>query len=169
MPRIILKDPPKPPEHDKLVQRLAQELQAPSAEVQPLILEQPIEATSSRHVHVIWDLWKDLSEEQRWDVIRDAYAAAECAGAVGDITLASGVAPQEAVVLGLLPFKVAPGRTRHEGKPPTARYRKVLEAEARKTLLSPEADALRYPRLEDAEEVRARLEKALPGSEWAVV
>jgi hypothetical protein len=50
-----------------------------------------------------------------------------------------------------------------------ARYRKVLEAEARNTLLGPQAEELRYPRLEDAEEARKRLEKAPPGSAWAVV
>jgi hypothetical protein len=39
MPRIFLKKPPKPPEHDKLVRRLAQELKTPGSELQPLILE----------------------------------------------------------------------------------------------------------------------------------
>lgn len=35
--------------------------------------------------------------------------------------------------------------------------------------LAQAADELRYPRLEDAEEARKRLEKALPGLSWAVV
>ena len=169
MPRIILKKPPKPPEHEKLVRRLAQELKSPGSELQPLILEQEIEATGSRHVHVIWDRWKELSEEQRSDIIWDAYAEAEGVDAGEDITLASGLIPQEAVVLGLLPFKLLHSRKRHEARPPMARYKKVMEAEVRNTLLGPEADELRYPRHEDAEEARSRLEKALPGSEWAIV
>lgn len=169
MPRYVLQKPPKPPEHDKLVRRLAQELASPGSDLQPLILEQEIEATGSRHVHVIWDRWKDRSEEQRSDIIWDAYAEAEGAEAVKNITLASGVTPAEAVVLGLLPFKVDHTRKRHEARPPMAKYKKVMKAEAGNTLLGPAAEELRYPRREDAEEAKSRLEKALPGSEWVIV
>lgn len=169
MPRFILKKPPKPPEYDKLVRRLAQELKSSGKELQPLILEQEIEVTGSRHVHVIWDQWAELPEEQRSDIIEEAYAEAEGPTVAEQITLASGVTPQEAVVLGLLPFKVVSTRKRHEDRPTMAKYKKAMKAETRNTLLGPNTDELRYPRLEDAEEAKKRLEKALPGSEWAVV
>lgn len=169
MPRFIVKRPPKPPEYDKLVRRLVQELRKPAEDLQPLILEHEIEPTGSRHVHVIWDRWKELSEEQRSDVIWEAYTQAEGKQAAEEITIASGATPAEAVVLGLLPFKVVPTRKRHEARPPMAQYKKVLKAEARNTLLGPDADELRYPRLEEAEEAKNRLERALAGSEWAVV
>lgn len=169
MPRFILNKPPKPPEHDKLVRRLVQELRAPGDDSLPLILEQSIEATGSRHVHVIWDRWKDLSEEQRSDVVWEAYTQAEGAKAAEEITIATGATPAEAVVLGLLPFKLVPARKRHEAAPPMAKCKKALKAEARNTVLGSDADELRYPRLEDADQARRRLEKALPGSEWVVV
>jgi hypothetical protein len=169
MPRFILKKPPKPPEHDKLVRRLVQELRTPGDGLQPLILEQEIEATGSRHVHVIWDRWKDLSEEQRSDVGWEAYTQAEGAKTTEEITIATGATPAEAVVLGLLPFKVVPTRKRHEPAPPMAKCKKALKAEARNTVLGPEADELRYPRMEDAEEAKDRLEKSLTGSEWSII
>jgi hypothetical protein len=169
MPRIILKGPPRPPSYERLVKRLAQELTAPGKEVQPLILEQVIEATGSRHVHVIWDEWKGLSDEQRSAVILQAYAEVEGAKAAPEITLASGVTAEEALSLGLLPYKVVPMRKRHESEPPAAAYKKALKAEARQALVGTEALELRYARIEDAEEARKRLEKTLPGSHWAVV
>ncbi|MCI0637726.1 MAG: hypothetical protein L0Y72_08850 [Gemmataceae bacterium] len=169
MPRIILTKPPKPKAHDKLVKRLVQELKSPGNDVQPLILEQFIEGTGSRHVHVIWDDWQGLIDEQRSAVIEEAYAQAEGAKAASEITLASGVTPDEALVLGLLPFKVVPTRKRHEAKPPMADYKKAMKAESRRTVLGDRSEELRYPRVEDAEAAISRLGKALPGSEWTVV
>jgi len=169
MPRIVLAKPPKPAVHDKLVKRLAQELRSPGDDVQPLILEQHIEGTGSRHVHVIWDTWSDLSDEQRSAIIDEAYSQTEGAKAASRITLASGVTPDEAVVLGLLPYKVVSTRRRHEAKPPAAEYKKATREEAAHTVLGPQAAELRYPRLEDAEAAKRRLETAVRGSQWSVV
>lgn len=162
MPRIILRKPPRPPEHDQLVRRLTQGLKSPGSGLQPLIIEREIGATGSRHVHVIWDEWKRLSEEQRSEIIFEAYAKAEGDKAAEAITLGSGATPEEAVVLGLLPFKVVSTRKRHEARPPMAKYKKVIDAEARNTLLGTDADELRYPRLEDAEEPGSDLRKLCP-------
>lgn len=169
MPRFILTNGAKPAGHEKLVKRLVHELKSPGTDSQPLILEQIVEATGSRHVHVLWDEWRHLSEEQRSSIIEEAYREAEGAKAAADITLASGVTPEEAMVLGLLPYKVVSTRKRHEARPPMADYKKAIKVEARNTLLGPTASELRYPRLEDAEEAKKRLQKALPGSEWSVV
>lgn len=168
MPRIILSPPPKSPDHDKLVKRLAQELMSPAGESQPFIIERQIEGTGTRHVHVIWDRWKTIRDEQRSDIIWDAYTEAEGKES-DDIALASGVTPAEALVFGLLPFKVVPVRRRHEPKPPAQKHEKARQGEARGTLLGADAEELRYPSLELAIEAKSRLEKALPGSEWAVV
>ena len=169
MPRFILTKAPKPPGQDKLVKRLAQELKSPGDETQPLILEQVIEGTGSRHVHVIWDQWQKLSEEQRSAIIEEAYNQTEGPKAAAEITLASGVTPEEALVLGLLPYKVVSTHKGHEAKPPIAQYKKVLKQEAPNTVLGLDAAELRYPRLEDAEAAKQRLEKDLPGSQWAIV
>lgn len=169
MPRYVIKQAAKPAEHDQLVKRLVPELQTAGTDPQPLILEEEIDSTGSRHVHVIWDRWRNLTDEQRAAVIMDAYLISEGKQAAENITIASGVTVEEALVLGLLPYKVVSARKRHENKPPAAEHKKALLAEARKTLLGEGAKELRYARLEDAEAARKRLEKALPGSQWAVV
>ncbi len=159
---------PPSPKHERFVKKLAQEFTASSTNVQPLILEERVPTTKSRHVRVIWDAWKKLTDEQRSAVIADAYARAEGPEAAAEVTIAEGVTPQEALALGLLPFKVVPARGQHD---PTSHptYHQALAPEAGRTLLGAKAKELRYARLEDAEQARRRLEQALPGSSWAVV
>jgi hypothetical protein len=180
MPRFIIHPQAPSPKHERLVQKLVQEFKASSTNLQPLILEEQVPSTKSRHVRVIWDAWKDLTNEQRSSVIVDAYRQAEGPGAADEITIAEGVTPPEALALGLLPFKVVPTPRRDgaahptEPQPPKVKpgqiaQRRVLAEEARRTLLGPRAKELRYARLEDAESARQRLEQALPGSSWAVV
>src|SRR5205085_11400035 len=129
----------------------------------PLILEEKIPSTKSRHVRVIWDRWKELDDEQRSAVIVDAYTQAEGADAANEITIADGVTPQEALALGLLAFKVVPARKKNDPIP-LEKYRTVQAAEARNTLLGPKAKELRYARIEDAQQAQHRLQEALPGS-----
>jgi hypothetical protein len=168
MPRHIITSVPRSPKHEKLVKKLVQEFSATSPNLQPLILEERITATQSRHVRVIWDAWKDLRDEQRSDVIVEAYQQAEGEEAAGQITIAEGVTVPEALALGLLPFKVVPAPKKAE-KVPAAAYEEAIAEETRNTLLGVRAKELRYSRLEDAEAARARLAEALPGSSWATV
>src|SRR5947209_7682221 len=114
MPRFIIPSRADSSKNERLVKKLAQELRTPSSNVQPLILEERIPSTKSRHVRVIWDAWKDLGDEQRSAVITDAYAEAEGQQAADDITIAEGLTPQEALALGLLPFKVVPTRKKND-------------------------------------------------------
>lgn len=168
MPRYVIKPSPPSPKHDRFVHLLAQEFTSTSANIQPLILEELVPATNSRHVRVIWDRWKDLDAEQRSAVIVDAYTQAEGAQTATEIAIAEGFTPQEALALGLLPFKVVPLRKKSERIGMEA-YEKAIKTEAGKTLLGPKAKDLRYARIEDAEQARQRLQQALPGSSWAVV
>jgi hypothetical protein len=124
--------------------------------------------TKSRHVHVIWDSWKDLSDDQRSTIIVDAYRQVEGDQAAAEVTIAEGVTVQEALALGLLPFKVVPGRKRNDTIS-LDDYRRAMEAEARYTLLGLRAKELRYSRLEDAEQAKNRLIQGLPGSSWIIV
>jgi hypothetical protein len=169
MPRYVLSQPPKAVGHEKLVKRLAQELKSPGEGAQPLILEQIIESTGSRHVHVVWDRWQEIPDEQRSAIIEEAYRQAEGPQRAAEITLASGVTPPEALVLGLLPFKLVSIRQRDDAKPTLAAYKKAITGEVAATLLGPKAEELRYPRLEDAEAAKRRLEKTLPASQWTIV
>jgi hypothetical protein len=168
MPRFIITPGARSPKHDAFVKKLVQEFTNSSANVQPLILEEQIPATGSRHVRVIWDRWKEIGDEQRAAVIADAYAQAEGPEAAAQITIAEGVTPQEALALGLLPFKVVPARKKNDPLPPED-YQAALAREARQTLLGPKAKELRYARIEDAEQAHRRLQQALPDSTWAVV
>src|SRR5436309_1015795 len=108
MPRHVISPSIRSPKHDAFVKRLVQEFTSSSSNVQPLILEEEIPATKSRHVRVIWDRWKELEDEERSAVITDAYAAAEGPDAARAVTIADGLTPQEAHALGLLSFKVVP-------------------------------------------------------------
>ncbi len=168
MPRYVLSAGLPSPKHDKLVKKLVQEFTASSPNLQPLILEEQIAPTRSRHVRVIWDTWKDLTDEQRTAVIMEAYKQAEGEEVADQITIAEGVTAQESLALGLLPFKVVPMRKKDEKVSPED-YQKAVTDEARRTLLGPKAKELRYARPEDAEEASKRLQRALPGSSWAVV
>lgn len=168
MPRFIITPGTHSPKHDAFVKKLVQEFTSAGANLQPLILEEQVPSTKSRHVRVLWDRWKELEDEQRAAVIVDAYAQAEGAEAAGEITIAEGVTPHEALALGLLPFKVVPARKQHDPIPLDA-YKTAQAKEARHTLLGPKAKELRYARIEDAQQAYQRLLQALPGSSWAVV
>jgi hypothetical protein len=168
MPRIIITSSSKSPKHAKLIKRLAQELTSQGNDRQPLILEEQIDSTGSRHVHVVWDEWKGIPDEVRSRVIVEAYQQAEGDSVAEQITIAAGVTAEESLALGLLPWKVRAARKRHEAQPTMAEHKKAFAAEARNTLLGGDARELRYSRAEDAEDARQRLEKALPRSKWIV-
>jgi hypothetical protein len=168
MPRYVFRPEPPSPKHDKLVKKLVQEFTASGKSLRPLILERHLPMTKSRHVHVVWDAWSDVPDEERAAIITDAYTEAEGAEAAADVTIALGVTPREALALGLLPYKVEAMRKR-DGPIPVDGYKAAFEEEGRNTLLGARAREPRYARIEDAEAVKERLEQALPGSSWAVV
>src|SRR2546428_7809324 len=141
MPRYIITPSAASPKHHAFVKKLVQEFTAASANLQPLILEELVPSTRSRHVRVIWDRWKELEDEQRSAAIVDAYTQAEGPAAAGEIMIAEGVTPQEAFALGLLLFKAVPVRKNRDPIGPEA-YEKTMKTEAGKTLLGPKAREL---------------------------
>jgi len=88
MPRFVVPPQAPSPKHERLVKKLVQEFRASSTSLQPLILEEQVPSTKSRHVRVIWDAWKDVGDEQRAAVIVDAYTEAERPEAAEEITIA---------------------------------------------------------------------------------
>src|SRR5581483_4620988 len=85
------------------------------------------------------------------------------------LTIVSGLTPSEALVLGMLPWKVEP--ILGQGGPTDAEYGRAVQEEAKNTVLGSKAvtDAgLRYARKEDAEEALQRLQRRLPNSAWAI-
>lgn len=150
MPRHIIKSGSHPRVFARLVKALVKELVSPSGDSQPLILEQHLKAAKSRHVHVIWGEWEGVADDQRSEIIVEAYTQAE-GSAAADISLAIGVTPQEALALGLLPYKVEPASLMDKLE------EKAFRHEARHTLLGPGAKELRYATREDAQEAVSRL------------
>src|SRR5437879_5035786 len=114
MPRVIITPRARSPKHESLVKQLVGEFSTTSSKLQPLILEERVPSTKSRHVRVIWDRWKDIEDEQRSAVIEEAYRQAGGPEAAGEITIAEGMTPHEALALGLLPFKDVPARKKSD-------------------------------------------------------
>jgi hypothetical protein len=169
MPRHIIRSAPRSPNHDRFVTKLAQELKLPGIQPQPLILEEVVPATGSRHVHVIWDQWKKLPDEERTDVIIEAYGQVEGKDYAEQITIASGLTAVEALALGLLPWRLEPiaGQDEHS----KAEHGQALKKEADFTLLGTKNlvnHGLRYARREDADAAVKRLQRILPGSAWTL-
>lgn len=167
MPRIIRKVEPRHPRHKQLVKGLIRELTTPGDAVQPLILEEHSPTTKMRIIYVIWDAFEGSSFEERNDLILDAYKQFEGEAAEDNVVTATGLTAEEAVAYGLLPYRVEPKR-RKTDRYSADDYRQAMAEEAKRTLLGPDAEELRYVRLEDAEDARKRLQARLPGSTWTL-
>lgn len=171
MPRIVLQQTPRSPRFESFVRRLAQELKSPGLGPQPLILEEEVSSTRSRHVRVIWDQWRNLSEEQRADVILEAYKQAEGKDFADQITISAGLTGPESLALGLLPWTVEPILSRRDGHT-LEDYGRAINEEEKHAVLGVGSvkrhGHLRYARKEDAEEAIRRLRTILPKSSWTI-
>ncbi len=156
------------PEADReaLVAELARELNAPAEYPlrQPLIYEEPIPQTDTRHVVVIWERWNTVPVEERASIIMDAYEQAEPA-AVPQITIAMGATVEEAIDLNLLPYEIV--TTRREGD--TVSQHQLHEAMKQEgAVATPYGLRLRLPTREMAEAVHRRLQEKISGPYWAI-
>ena len=165
MPRIILgaDSPPLPTE--KLVEALAEELRSTKGYPLPLIVERHVRGAGSRHVWVVWDRWSDLNEEERSAVIVRAYIQVEGAEAAENITIASGIRPQEAALFGIVPFVVQPIRLHDLER---SDYRQARAREGRNTIIGETTRELRYPTQDEAEQAIQRLKQSDPQTEWTI-
>ena len=84
---------------DVLQQRLAEEFLHPAdTYAAPFInIERP---GTSTHLLVIWDDWRDLSQQDRSYLILRAYEAAKGADAAAEVSVAMGLTTTEAETLG---------------------------------------------------------------------
>jgi hypothetical protein len=167
MPRIIRTFEDRHPRHKMLVKRLIQEFTTPGTDLQPLILEERTPQTRTRHIYVIWEKLVDLSFEQRFDLIMDAYRQVEGEAAAELVLSATGLTAVEALAHGLLPYLLVPNRRKGDKHSPQD-YSCAMAKEAKHTLLGADAKELRYASLEDAEQARERLKANLPGSAWRI-
>ncbi len=102
MSRLILHDQPNV-DTPQLLQSLVEEFRHyddPDQEYhQPLVsVDRPGNRT---HLLVIWDAWRNLSQQERSQLVMDAYTSAHGETAVLDVSVAMGLTQDEATQLGI--------------------------------------------------------------------
>jgi hypothetical protein len=160
-----------------MVEFLVHEFQQPRPMGQPVILEDVTPETHSIRVTVIDAEWANVPVELRAPIIIEAYERAEGKEKAQQITLASGLTGEEAVRMGLLPYKLVPapakGEAHHDmdywnafpDKKPTAQPITMVGAE-----IEPVGFEYRFAAMEDALEAKRVLQQQLlPGSHWALI
>ncbi len=156
--------------HPALVERLVAELKTNRDSGQPMIDEQIFPKTNLLQVTVVWDDWRTAPEEDRTQIILDAYRQAEGEEYSGRITLASGLTVPEAYASGLLPFQIVPFV--RAGDPVTLEdCKKAMIDDGASLLLDVERPQLRFSTEEAAVAANERLAASLPGSEpvWGII
>jgi hypothetical protein len=93
------------PSHNRpdLVKILVKELQVAgesSSPDTPNIYQEELRYTDSLQVTVVWNRWSEVPVEDRAEIILDAYHDAGMDDEMRRITVALGVTPEEAAVLG---------------------------------------------------------------------
>jgi hypothetical protein len=99
--------------YEPLTTELNEELAHPGVG-QPYIIEENIPSTESKHVHVVWDAWSGIREEERSQIILEAYRRLE-GREPENIAVAVGLLPTEAFAAGLLPYVIQSTRRNSDG------------------------------------------------------
>ena len=148
----------------------------------PVIFEIPAPQTKSIDVIVVWEAWKDLPAEDRSSIIRGAYAQfkqvldrtlheSDPEGPTGSLVflptgIVIGATWKDVEELNLLPYALVP-----RAKPEDADDRTIVSALMTNAgaIQTPSGIQLLFPTPELAEEVKARLDKAMPEAGWTVM
>ena len=151
------------PDRDQLADELADRLLDPRDDVQPIVLSHKIGRSGKWSVTVIWDRWSGLSMQDRTEII---YLANEKRQEPADIAIATGLAIDEAINLGYLPYQIQTARMRTD-QVTLAELRKAMIAEG--ALPTSTGPQLRYVTEEAAVVAYRRLQTRLPGPYWMIV
>ncbi len=169
MPRIKMGFEDQPRKADaRLVERLVDELKVNRESGQPFIYEQSF-STGRIRVLVIWDDWKDLSLEERTNIIVSAIEKSDGKDYRAKVALASGLTVPEGVAAGMLPYQIMTAHRKGDKVTPE-QCREAMLAEGASELFGPNVLQLRFPSEDSAEACRQRLIKRLPNSDeiWIV-
>ena len=132
--------------------------------MQPLIVEESV--GTGRYVYVVWDQWEHWPEQDRTDLILEAYDKVE--PAMREMLInAVGVTAEQALDLGLLRFRIAPVPKRDHDYD-KSRVMATIANEQKHTVLGDHAGELRYASVEEAEQARLRLEREYRDVHWVI-
>lgn len=159
------------PSHDDLFHDLKEELieewKNPQEFGLPIILEDAILSSKSLRFSVIWNKWEPIPRLARTRIIQDAYAEMRSQAADGlQITLAMGYTVDEAVKVGLLPYKIET-LLKPDEIDIWEECRKALEQAG--AWQHGDSVELRFASKEDAETVYRKLQSQVPGPYWSMV
>ena len=144
MPRIKMAFVDQPRKSDqKFVERLVEELRAGRESGQPFIYEQTFHTGKVRAL-VIWDDWKDLTLEQRTNIITSAIEQADGRDYRARVALASGLTVPEGVAAGLLPYQIGTALRKSDAVTDVQCWDAML-AEGASQLFGPKVLQLRFP------------------------
>jgi hypothetical protein len=77
--------------------RLAEEWRHPNdTALEPVIIEEAGIANRPTHLYVIWEEWGELNQQERSEIIMDAYEEVRGRDKALEVTVAMGLTPQEA-------------------------------------------------------------------------
>lgn len=151
----------------ELVNVLAREIEldyGQELQRQPLVHEMRIAGTDVLQVVVLWERWGQVPPQERGPLILEAYEQSQPA-LLPKITAALGVTVQEALAMGLLPYRVVPAR-RKAGAVTDAQLRAALVKEG--AIQTPRGLMLCFPSRKSAEDAVRRLAAHVPGPYWAI-
>jgi hypothetical protein len=102
---VIRQRAPLHNQHRDLVEKLSTELNGTRFGGQPFVYINNVAQTGTLHVTVVWDEWRNVNMQERSQIILDAMEMHDPA-TTGHITIALGLAGDEALQLGILPYQV---------------------------------------------------------------
>src|SRR5262245_4791565 len=73
MPVRVIKPAARSPEYQQLVDTLVTELRQPHESGQPVVTVEHLGNNGKVHVRVIWDRWQDCPDEQRTEIVLEAF------------------------------------------------------------------------------------------------
>ncbi|MCA9207237.1 MAG: hypothetical protein KDA55_02730 [Planctomycetales bacterium] len=169
MPRLIIGDETRRSRHPALVTELANELRASRRCGQPIIHEQRFPRTDVIRTTVIWDQWDGIEENERVDVILQAYEDAEGKAFRDRVMLAIGLTTPEARDAGLLPVQVT-AAVRSSDPVSVEDCQQAMIDVGASTLESPKFPQLRFATIAEAEQCVKELVSRLPASQplWII-
>lgn len=92
--------PARSPEREALVRELLAEWSYPTANPEPVVLEQFGPDHKLVHVYVVWDKWRQLDGVERSEIIMEA-AEKRAPREYLNVTIAMGLTPEEADRFGI--------------------------------------------------------------------